>query len=451
VSRIGNVLENRRAMALALPALAIGAGAVPAQGVSLRALQVVWSAPITIEAVPPPQVGTVSNIRPREDGISLRQSVDRQGRITFLAKRFDFASTDDVLLEGFERNGFQKPTRIRLKGAQTDSVPARVLGMKVNPYPGTAAIESMTIDNEGMVWVGGATGFYTGIASDPHSLAYLARLDKAGVPIWERSYKVGNMAGAVSMTPTATTNVLVAAYDGWSEPSWLAMIAARDGGVVWERHLGNGAGVAVAAVGNAFLVATFDATGTGSTYQEDVVVRRVNAEGQVGPPGVVRSAINRQRGSRYGRVGMSPTDDGAYVVSSWQVAYAQNPKPAEIAKVDADGRLVWKATIPTSFVANPDGVGVTFCDGPAVATLPDGDSLVACALKGHIHTHRFNRLTGKDRQANFPLPACNDAEDSVALSLFVRPDGQVLVSGTRPGGNVGPGCSWLARLPAEGT
>ena len=77
-------------------------------------LQVIWSASITLETVPPPEVGK-PYIRPRENGISLGQSVDRNGQITFLARRSDFSSSANVLLEDFERNGFQKMVPIQLK------------------------------------------------------------------------------------------------------------------------------------------------------------------------------------------------------------------------------------------------------------------------------------------------------------------------------------------------
>ena len=422
--------------------------------VSPSALQVIWSSPITLESVPPPEVGK-PYIRPREDGISLGQSIDRREQITFLARRSDFSSSADVLLEDFERNGFEKTIPVKLKGTQADSAPtllARLFGTKENAYSRIPSIASMTIDKEGLVWVGGATDSYMDITSQQHSRAYLARLDSAAAPLWERSYKTGQVPFVVSLTPTATGNVLVAANDGWFGPSWLAMIASRDGNVFWERHVGIGKGIAVTPVEDAFLVATFDGSGTGTAYRENVAVRRVTAEGEVSAPKIVRPAINQQRGAYYGALRMSPTSDGAYIVSSWTVWSEQNPallKPAEIAKVDADGRLVWKTTIPTSFVVRTDGGGARFCDNPAVATLPDGDALVACALKDQIHTHKFNQRSGEDTQGSLPLPSCNDGEHPVALSLFVRPDGQVLISGTRPGGNVGPGCSWLARLPTN--
>ena len=424
---------------------------------TLTDLQVIWSTPITLETVPPPQVGK-SYVRPRENGISLGQSVDRHGQITFLARQSDFSSSADILLEDFERNGFRKITPIHLEGTQADSLPTflvRIFDTKENAYSRIPSIQSMTIDSQNRIWVGGSTDYYVGIASDQHSRAYLARLDSAGAPVWEKSYKTGNVPFVVSMTPTATGNVLVAANDGWFAPSWLAMIAASDGTVVWEQHIGNGRGIAVAhAADDGVLVASFDATGTDSGYEEGVAVRKIAADGKVGPSTIVRPDINKQNGASYGSLSISSANDGGYIVSSWEVPFEQNPalfKPAEIAKVDTEGRLLWRKTIPTSFVANTDHGGATFCDRPAIATLPNDDALVACALKEKIHIHVFNRLTGDDKQASLLLPACNDGEHPVALSLFAQPNGQVLVSGTRPSGNVGPGCSWLAHLPTSGT
>lgn len=420
-------------------------------------LQVIWSASITLETVPPPEVGK-PYIRPRENGISLGQSVDRNGQITFLARRSDFSSSANVLLEDFERNGFQKMVPIQLKGTQADSpstLLARVFGTKENAYSRNPSIASMTVDKKNRVWVGGATDYYMGIASDQHSRAYLAQLDGAGTPIWEKSYKTGNVPFIVSITPTSSDNVLVAANDGWFQPSWIAMTAASDGMIVWEQHIGNGKGIAVArAAEDAFLVASFEATGTDQVYEEGIAVQKITADGKVGPSTIVRPSINTQKGASYGNLSISSANNGAYVVSSWEVPFEQNAalfKPSEIARVDKEGRLLWRVTIPGSFVANTDRSGATFCDQPAVATLASGDALVACALKGTIYTHVFSQLTGDHKQTSFPVPACNDGEHPIALSLFVRPNGQVLVSGTRPGGNVGPGCSWLARLPSSGT
>jgi hypothetical protein len=93
----------------------------------------------------------------------------------------------------------------------------------------------------------------------------------------------------------------------WFQPSWLAMIAASDGTIVWEQHIGNGKGMAVVrAAEDAFLVANFEATGTDRVYEEGVAVQKVTADGKVGPSTIVRPGINTQKGASYGSLSIFP-------------------------------------------------------------------------------------------------------------------------------------------------
>jgi len=289
-----------------------------------------------------------------------------------------------------------------------------------------------------------------GIASDSHADAYLAKLDKAAKPIWARAYRPGNVPFITGIAPAENGNVAVVAGDGWFAPAWLALLAGGDGHVVWERRFGNGKGVAIEPVeGHRFIVASFDSEGTGSTYNENVAARTVSADGQVGDPTIIRRSINKSIGAYYGNIRMAAAPEGAFIVSSWEMSFSRDPprlQPSEIAKVSADGQLLWSRTLPDSVVTSNDGSGATFCSNPAIATLPSGDALVACALKGQIYLHRLSPDTGNDEQGKLPLPQCNDAQHPVALFLFARKDGTVLLGGSRPLDNVGPGCTWLARL-----
>jgi hypothetical protein len=80
-----------------------------------------------------------------------------------------------------------------------------------------------------------------------------------------------------------------------------------------------------------------------------------------------------------------------------------------------------------------------------LATLANGDALVACALSGQIQLHQLDRVTGEPRTARLPLPACQRAHPA-ALFLMARPDGTVFLEGSRPGSNVAANCSWMGRL-----
>ena len=117
-------------LSLVATALTVNLWALPVIGqeheVSPSGLQVIWSTPITLETVPPPEVGK-PYIRPRENGISLGQSVDRNDQITFLARRSDFSSYTNVLLEDFERNGFQNMIQVQLNGTQAECPSTNIL------------------------------------------------------------------------------------------------------------------------------------------------------------------------------------------------------------------------------------------------------------------------------------------------------------------------------------
>lgn len=455
-------MKNYSIVSLASAALIASAWAFPVlsqeEQRAATGLPVIWSTPITIETVAPPQVGK-PYIEPRSKGVSLGQSAVRRGEITFLARQWDYSRSAavTVLLEGFEQNGFQKIVPIQVKGAPAVSPPTSSFFDWLLTHPSrTPYIGSLTVDSEDRVFVGGMTDSYSGsFDSTPHSRAYLARLDSAGASVWERSYDAGRAAFVVSMTPASAGNVLVAAQDGITDSLWLAMIASDDGNVIWERKFGKARAIAVTrGEGDVFFVASFDSTNSDGAYEDRVVVSKVTSVGQVGPATIIRQSTNQQRNSFYGNLSISSVGDGAYVVSSWEDPFKQNPallKATEIARVDSEGRLLWRMAIPMSFVVNTNRDVATFCEQPAVATLPNGDALVACALKGKIYTHVFNGQTGEDRQAGLPLPACNDGEHPVTLSLFVLSNERVLVSGTRPDNNVAAGCSWLARLPVSGT
>jgi hypothetical protein len=97
---------------------------------------------------------------------------------------------------------------------------------------------------------------------------------------------------------------------------------------------------------------------------------------------------------------------------------------------------------------NTDRGGATFCSDPAIATLANGDALVACSLNGQIRLHKFDRYTGNDEQSSLSLPSsvCDGGGYPGSLFLFVLKDGTILLSGSRNGNDAAQGCSWLGHL-----
>lgn len=418
-------------------------------------LEILWTMPIIVDPGPPAVVGK-PYISPPEKGLVLdKATMFSDGKIVFLGSLLETNSYSKVLITNVKNHGPEEITKLKLRGVQPKLLEPptfwnKIFGANLNKPSNIPTVASLAAVDENTIWVGGSTHYYMGIASDSHSDAYLAKLDSAAKPMWERAYKAGRVPFVVSMTPTSTGDLVVAATDGWFAPSWLALIAASDGHLIWEHHLGNGKGIAVVpAHGDRFIVASFDSEGAGAAYQENVSIRTISIDGQLGSATIVRKGINKESSGSYGRLRMSASDNGAYIISSWEVSFLSDPSllhSSEIAKVTDEGKLLWSKVIPDSFKLNINRGGATFCSDPAIATLPNGDGLVACVLNKQIRLHKFDRHTGNDEQGNLPLPECNDGQHQVSLFLFVRKDGKVFLSGSRPSGNVGQGCSWIGRL-----
>jgi hypothetical protein len=421
-------------------------------------LQILWSSPITYEPSSiTPEIGKPykrSDLLPSRKGFSLDKATTfPDGRIVFLGSLWDAKSFSPGLLINAEQHGPNEITKLQLNGVQPVRLTflEKILGL--NKPSDIPYVRSLAADGDGTIWIGGLTHYYMDFASAPHSDVYLAKLDNDANPLWERAYKTGRTPCIVGMAPTSTGDLFVVSADsGWPKQSWLALIAASDGHLIWERHLGNGKGIAmVPAQDDRFIVASFDSEGDGATYQENVSVRTISADGQMGSATTIRQAINKESSSYHGSFRMSATEDGAYVVSSWQVSFLSDPsllKPSEIAKVNAEGKLLWSKILPDSFILNTDRGGATFCSDPAIATLPNGDALVACALNGQIRLHKFDRDTGNDEQTSLSLPTtvCDGGGYPGDLFLFMLKDGTILLSGSRSGNEAAQGCSWLGYL-----
>lgn len=302
-------------------------------------------------------------------------------------------------------------------------------------------IMSLAVGAEGALWLGGFSNRYTGIASDVHRDAYRAKLDSTGKPIWERNYGNGGWLAIESIAPAAAGGVVGVGRD--MRASWLAKIAA-DGTLLLERRIGNGKGVAVVSLGGSrFLVAGLAGEGKAPAYQDNVSTWLLDEAGELHGPTRIRDAISREENSYFGRVAASAVADGAYVASIWSDPF--HSQAVEVARVGLDGALLWRQALPDTVSSRKTKV-TTFdtCD-LALATLANGDALVACALNGWVQLYRLDHETGEQRTTRLPLPECQRAH-TAALFLVVRSDGTVFLAGSRPDGNMAANCSWIGRL-----
>ena len=303
---------------------------------------------------------------------------------------------------------------------------------------------SLALGAEGELWLGGFSNGYSGIGSDVHCDAYLARLGGAGRPIWERTYGEGVCPSIERIAPAAGGGVVAVGPDMGA--SWLARIAP-DGTLLGERRFGSGkSAVAVRLRNGRILVVGFASEGEASAYQDSVSTWLLDEAGELHGQTRIRNAINRERGSDFGRLAASAVDDGAYVASNWSDPF--HPQAVEVAHLGPDGALLWHQGLPDTISARQTQT-TTFdtCD-PALVTLPNGDALVACALNGKIQLYQFSRDSGEQKAVWLSLPECQRSHPA-ALFLMVRRDGTVFLGGSRPANNVAANGSWLGRLSVQ--
>jgi len=419
-------------------------------------LQILWSMPIVADPPDPTEIGKIFYHHRGEGLVLLAAAATSAMQIAFLTDIFDPKTNHTALLPDVSE-GPAGLENLDLKGAIADppvasNAGSAIFGLKESNR--TPSASHLITDGHGGLWIGGGTNYSMDIGSAVHTDAYLAKLDASGKTLWEHAYH-SNAASWIADMAVMPDGILAVAMGGNQvTPARIVLIAAEDGRLLREFPLGIAKSVAItAASGNRLIVASIDPSGSGSTYRDDVSVRTMAADGRFGPPTILRPAISGTLpGAYYGSLRLSASKAGnTYAISSWEVPFEQNPallKSAEIASVSPDGKLLWRSPLADSFVTNTDRGGATFCSSPAIATLLNDDALVACALHGQIRLHRFDRQTGTDKQSRLALPQCNDDSHPVSLFLLTQQDGTVLIAGSRPPGNVGPGCSWFGRLTA---
>jgi hypothetical protein len=97
------------------------------------------------------------------------------------------------------------------------------------------------------LWIGGRKNSRraNGIAPIPLSDAYLAKSDRRGHVLWERTFGGNSEREIQSMTPLPSGDVVAAGLDNRlsNRRTWLARISS-DGDIIWERSFSGGKGAA---------------------------------------------------------------------------------------------------------------------------------------------------------------------------------------------------------------
>lgn len=402
-------------------------------------LEVIWSTPIIVRTTPQNTFGPSEGLVLRAGAVA---ADGRDGAAVFLGSVLGGQRLGSVLLSDAEKVG--PDAAVPLVSPAPNLPSSWSIGawffrkQNSNRDP---VIVSLALGADEGTWLGGFSGVFMDSASDVYRNAYLAKLDGAGKLRWERSYGEGRSLSIESIAPDAAGGA-VGVGRGMSRSSWLGKVGP-DGTLLVERRFGNGKGaVVVPLCDGRFLIAGYITEGQGATYQDDLSTWVLDEAGELHGPTRVREALSQSMYSYFGKVAASAVADGAYVASNWSDDV--RPQAVEVARVGPGGALLWRQTLPNTIAK---GIRMIYFDtcNPALATLADGDALVACALNGQIQLYRLDRDTGAQKVVRLPLPECQ-RDHPAALFLIARRDGRVLLGGSRPGNNVGGNCSWLGRL-----
>jgi hypothetical protein len=259
------------------------------------------------------------------------------------------------------------------------------------------------------------------------------------------AYGNGGLTTIWSIASLPAGDAAVVGRQGWD--GRVARIS-QDGGQLWERLLGNDLGGAIASLPRDRLaIVGFEATGSGQSrdYRDHVTAWILDGSGKLLTQTRVRDSINKFQHSYFGKVSIVTTDDAIYVASNWTGLF--DAQPVEIAKLSIDGKLLWNTLLPDTAVAVETAVRSWKGCSPTVAVTPHGGVLVACALDDQIHLYQIDQSSGAYQESHLPLPECQTGHPA-DLFLAIRKDGTMTLSGSRPGSNVAPSCSWIGRLTA---
>lgn len=329
---------------------------------------------------------------------------------------------------GVDENGLGPTVRLTLRGSAY-----------------TAAVAP-----DGTLWVGGLANQRAYVPGGDISDAYLAHVDRDGRLLAEHTFGNGWFKGRYravqALAVLSSGEVVAVARDGGE--TWSAKVTAA-GALAWETRFGTSKAASVAVLrDDRIAVATIDAAGsrTDRTYAEGVTVRVFDQAGQRLAETNIRQGLNTVSIADYGQLATATVGDAVYVASSW--GNPSTPKPIEVAKVGADGAVLWRRLLDDPNTSEQTGSAARrtrrTCE-PGLAALPNGDALVACAQGDRITLHRLAAASGEVAHTFLPLPACHESRPAKVFP-FVRQDGSLWVLGTRPANNVAASCTWLGRV-----
>jgi hypothetical protein len=299
------------------------------------------------------------------------------------------------------------------------------------------------------LWIGGRKnlGLANSIAPVPLSDAYLAKSDRRGHVLWERTFGANSEREIKNMTPLPSGDVVVAGLDNRlsNRQTWLARISS-DGDIVWQRSFSGGKGAAVTTAGDKIIVAAFQGEGKGAAYQDNVGAWIFDDSGQLLKRSTVREGINPHEGHMAlteggpGDLWLQTSTDAAYIFSRWWTT-----APLAVAKLSLDGEVAWRTVLPDTLLKNPDPRPSSRCRVGSVV-LANGSALIACFTTKAMTLFHLNSESGEAVRTSVaistPPPSdCHNGWFGTPI-LTQRSDGAASLFVWRSGR-----CTWTAQIP----
>ena len=412
-----------------MAALAHIATRSPAAAMSPIDVELSWSSPI-VGATMPTKLGPVRNVA-QGSGVVLRAAyAGTGGEQAYLADVVSPSATRPALLPAGASS-----TPVILSFGRDASRDASPFVSFFRRPPRDPAILTAATGTDGNTWVGGFANAYMDLGSRDHSSAFLAKVDPTGRSLLETVLGPGEVIDLLTR-PGGDLVALVRE----SEVDASVVTIDPTGRIRSTSRLHGMNPASMAPSGLGLVVAGLARTPRGPGYHEDVVYWMVSAAGVLSGPHILRPALNTTAGAYFGQVDVFPADDGVYITSAW--SGFPSPKPLEIAFIADDGHVKWSRTLTDTLPSRPYlGLACSM----TLLQLGRSSALAACAHEGDIRLYRFARDTGRYTEDRLPLPECQGKAAAV-LFLSRSSRGDIRLSGSRMGGNVGSSCSWAGRL-----
>jgi hypothetical protein len=309
-----------------------------------------------------------------------------------------------------------------------------------------ALILDVALDNQGSIWVGGLINQRAWLPGADMADAYLGRFSESGKKLAEFTFGGLSWRQIASLHPLHDGGVIVSGPK--ANHTWLASISER-GEVRWEKTIGMArrSTVTEGRDRNIAFVGLRKGSEVNRPHEEDVVFWLFDAKGNVLAERVIRRAINRDSSARYEDVAIEKAADGYFVLVRW--GDPSDNKPLTVVKVSLAGTVQWTVQLEHTATPAPGRRSKTWnkCDQKQ-AVLANGDLMVTCSVEGDLVLSRLARLSGAEQMQRAILPACHENRPAVVTPIPLT-ETTVLLFGSRPSGNVGTSCNWLAEWLIE--